>query len=147
MNYQKQFQYNEQIIGQFIDCLAQHEAASEKSRLWLSHIINALEIWTSRVQERESKVKTWDVHSIDRLHQLNRECHRDIFKLLDTGNLHGIHAYENSKGESFSNSLDEIMTHLIIHSGHHRAQIAAEWSLSGIHPPVSDFIFWARSQR
>ena len=147
MNYQKQFQYNEQIIGHFIDCLKQNENASDKSSLWLSHVINALDIWVRRIQETESSVKVWDVHTIQELHQMNRECHREIFKLLDIGNLHGIHSYTNSKGDAFQNTLDEILTHLIIHSGHHRAQIAADWSASGIRPPVSDFIYWARKQQ
>lgn len=52
--------------------------------------------------------------------------------------------YQNSKGESFQNSVDEILTHLIIHGQHHRAQIALLFRQNGIAPPPTDLIFYIR---
>lgn len=146
MNYLRQFQYNEEVIGEFIDVLNANPNSSEKAKTLMSHLLNALEIWVSRVQEREPEVGVWDLHAPERLHELNRKCHDTIFLLLETGNLKRVHTYTNSAGKSFNNSLDEILTHLIIHSAHHRAQIATCWSSAGIEPPSGDFIFWARGR-
>jgi uncharacterized damage-inducible protein DinB len=146
MNYLRQFQYNEEVIGQYIDVLNDHPDSPEKVKRLMSHLLNALEIWVSRVQERPSEVGVWEQHAPERLHELNRKCHDTIFRLLETGNLRKVHPYQNSSGKDYKNSLDEILTHLIIHSAHHRAQIASCWSDAGITPPSGDFIIWARDR-
>ena len=146
MNYLRQFQYNEEVLGKYIDVLNENPNSSDKVKVLMSHLLNALEIWVSRVQERPAEVEAWDVHPPERLHELNRKGHDAIFSLLETGNLKKVHQYQNSSGKSFRSSLDEILTHLIIHSAHHRAQIATCWSEAGIEPPPSDFIFWARER-
>ena len=144
MNYLRQFQYNEEIIGKYIDVLHAHPESPEKASKLLSHILNAMEIWVSRVEHRDSKCDVWEIHESSELHSLNRRCHENVFQLLETGNLKKSHAYTNTNGQNFDNTLDEVLTHLIIHSAHHRAQISSAWSESGIEPPVCDFIFWAR---
>ncbi len=146
MNYLRQFQYNEEIIGRYVDVLNDHPESPELAKKLISHLLNALEIWVSRVEGRESQAETWQVHETSSLHKLNQKCHNAIFQLLEFGNLRKVHTYQNSKGETFSNTLDEVLTHLIIHSAHHRAQISAVWSEVGIEPPVCDFIFWARDK-
>jgi uncharacterized damage-inducible protein DinB len=144
MNYLRQFQYNEEIIGRYIDVLIDQPSVPDQAKKLLSHVLNAMEIWVSRIEHREAKCDVWDVHQTDKLHPLNRTCHEAVFQLLETGNLMKLHPYQNTKGQQFSNTLDEVLTHLIIHSAHHRAQIASALSEQGIQPPVCDFIFWAR---
>lgn len=144
MNYLRQFQYNEQIIGKYIDLLNDHPESPEKVRRLISHVLNALDIWVSRAEGRDAACGVWEEHEPADLHKLNQKCHESIFRLLETGNLNKVHDYTNTKGQAYSNSLDEILTHLIIHSAHHRAQISTSWSEAGIDPPVCDFIFWAR---
>jgi len=146
VNYRRQFQYNKEIIGEYIDLHASNPGVSADVDKWLSHILNAFEIWISRVEERQAECGVWDLHSADKMHEMNALCHSKIMELLESGNLHRVHSYQNSSGETFTNSLDEILTHLIIHSAHHRAQISCEWSRANVKPPVCDFIFWARQQ-
>jgi uncharacterized damage-inducible protein DinB len=146
MNYLRQFQYNEEITGTFIDTLLSHPNSPANAGKWLSHSLDALMVWVSRVTQIPPTVEVWQEHPADQLHALNREVHQAIFSLLERGNLHHVYTYQNSKGETFSSSLDEILTHLIIHSAHHRAQISSAWREAGIIPPVSDFIFWARGK-
>lgn len=146
MNYLRQFQYNEEIIGQYIDVLNDNPESPELAKKLISHLLNALEIWVSRMEGRPSRAETWQIHDPSSLHELNQKCHNAIFQLLEIGNLKKVHAYQNSKGETFNNTLDEVLMHLIIHSAHHRAQISTAWSEVGIKPPVCDFIFWARDK-
>lgn len=146
MNYLCQFQYNEEILGSYIDVLIGQPTISESAQRLLCHILNAIEIWMSRVEGRPAKVDVWQMHKLDELHGLNKSLHESVFRVLETGNLRKVHLYKNSSGSEFLNTLDEVLTHLIIHSAHHRAQIAAIWSAEGIKPPPSDFIFWAREK-
>jgi uncharacterized damage-inducible protein DinB len=146
MNYVRQFQYNEQITGTFIDTFLAHPDSPSNVAQWLSHSIDAMLYWVSLITKEEPSVKLWQVHPSEQLHELNRQAHASVFDLLERGNLHRVYDYQNKKGERYSNSLDEILTHLIIHSAHHRAQMSSAWREVGIEPPVSDFIFWSRGK-
>ncbi|HAQ69886.1 hypothetical protein N9545_01930 [Salibacteraceae bacterium] len=146
MNYLRQFQYNEEIIGRYIDVLNDHPESPEMVKSQISHLLNALDMWVNRIEGSQSNTDVWQVHKPAQLHDLNQKCHNAIFHLLEIGNLRKLHTYENSKGETYRNTLDEVLTHLIIHSAHHRAQISMAWSEVEITPPVCDFIFWARDK-
>lgn len=57
-------------------------------------------------------------------------------------------AYQNLKGDSFENSLSDILAHLINHGTHHRAQIGQQLKLNGLEKlPASDYIFYLRNQK
>lgn len=53
-------------------------------------------------------------------------------------------SYMNSKGESWSNSVHDILTHVVMHSAYHRGQIAAEMRAAGKQPAYTDFIHGVR---
>lgn len=145
MNYHKQFQFNEEVTGRFIDVLLANPSSPEEVKQWLNHSLNALHIWIARVYGRPHEFGVWQVHSNDILHTLNRALHSEIFNLLESGNLHSRYVYRNTEGMEYTNTLDEILTHLIIHSAHHRAQMSSSWRAVEIAPPISDFVFWART--
>ena len=52
--------------------------------------------------------------------------------------------YRNSKGEPWSNSVADILTHVLFHSAYHRGQIALQMRASGIEPASTDFILAVR---
>jgi uncharacterized damage-inducible protein DinB len=49
-------------------------------------------------------------------------------------------SYTNSKGEDWSSTVEEILTHVVIHSAYHRGQIAADLRSSGQTPAYTDYI-------
>lgn len=53
--------------------------------------------------------------------------------------------YVNSKGDAFSNTVSDIVTHVVIHSEHHRGQIASTVRELGGQPAVTDYIQYVRS--
>jgi uncharacterized damage-inducible protein DinB len=55
-------------------------------------------------------------------------------------------SYVNSKGEKFTNTIQQIMTHVINHSTYHRAQVAAAVRQLGHSPAVSDYIVYCRQK-
>ena len=52
--------------------------------------------------------------------------------------------YRNSKGEAWSNRVEDILTHVLMHSAYHRGQIALEMRASGAQPAYTDFIHAVR---
>ena len=52
--------------------------------------------------------------------------------------------YVNTKGESWTNTVEDILTHAVIHSAYHRGQIAADVRASGHTPAYTDFIHGVR---
>jgi uncharacterized damage-inducible protein DinB len=53
-------------------------------------------------------------------------------------------SYTNSKGEAWSSTVDEILTHIAIHSAYHRGQIAADLRSAGQTPAYTDYIHAVR---
>jgi len=49
-------------------------------------------------------------------------------------------SYVNSKGEPWTSSVEDILTHLVLHSSYHRGQIAADTRASGHAPASTDYI-------
>ena len=54
--------------------------------------------------------------------------------------------YTNSAGDSFANSVGDILTHVAMHGVHHRGQIAASLRANGAEPPALDYIRFARGK-
>jgi uncharacterized damage-inducible protein DinB len=46
----------------------------------------------------------------------------------------------NSKGEPYTSSVEDILTHVVFHGAYHRGQIAAKMRESGLEPAYTDYI-------
>jgi uncharacterized damage-inducible protein DinB len=54
-------------------------------------------------------------------------------------------AYRNTKGEFWTSTAGDILTHLVLHSSYHRGQIAAAIREAGGDPAYTDFIHAVRT--
>ena len=54
-------------------------------------------------------------------------------------------AYRNSKGEFWTSTVGDILTHVALHGGYHRGQIAAAVREAGGTPAYTDFIHAVRT--
>lgn len=121
-------------------------AESIPARLF-SHIITAEEIWLARVLDRPYQGAlfwpTLDPTSwLDRAATIHDQWY--TFVGSPTTDLDAMYAYYNSKGEACETPLRDIVTHLIIHGQHHRAQIAVHLRAMGQVPPATDYIYFTR---
>ena len=55
-------------------------------------------------------------------------------------------SYVNSKGESWSSQVDDVLLHVITHSAYHRGQIASDMRAAGLTPAYTDFIYAIRQE-
>ncbi len=114
----------------------------EMERLF-AHIFEVQETWVSRINAETSLLNSWPALKENKVEKAITENHKKLVELVPRTNK--IITYTNSKGVEFSNSVEEILTHLIIHGQHHRAQIAMLLRKAGQIPPSTDYIFFLRS--
>ena len=69
---------------------------------------------------------------------------KDYLKGMRAAGLSQQVSYLNSKGETWTNSVGDILTHVLLHSSYHRGQIATELRAAGLEPACTDFIHAVR---
>lgn len=143
------FRYDLWCNRKLADILKSEPAFEERPACvaFLSHIINAQQVWYNRVIDFEIEpVDIWGEFQPDELPSKARKVQ---VKWLDLIGDHDVDLdtliyYSNSKGVEYSNPLWQICHHLIIHGQHHRAQISLLMRKSGMEPPATDYIFYTR---
>lgn len=116
---------------------------SERTMPLFSHCLNAHQIWNSRIL----MTKPYGVnqlHDLSECKSIDEENYHDTLKILDGHDLHEIISYKNSKGDSFRNSIRDILFHISNHSTHHKGQLISDLRQNGIEPIVTDYIFYKR---
>jgi len=138
------YQYNFEINHKLLLYLKNSNCVPEKSLVLLSHLINAHQIWNSRILQTPSH-QVWQLNSIEENLEYNSSNLASTLVLLENHSLDEIVTYSNSKGESFSNTVKDILFHIINHSTYHRAQIATNLKENHLEPLNTDYIFFKRN--
>lgn len=142
--FRELFEYNlhcnQKLIGLFENSLNQ---APERSVVLINHIINAHQVWTSRILG-QSSFHPWQMNDLMDLKSLDLSNHQATQKILSEFDLTQPIVYKNTKGEEFTNKIEDILFHLINHSTYHRGQIALLFREAGLEPLPTDYIFFKR---
>lgn len=142
--FRELFEYNHWSNEQLIRALTESGNIPDRSLSLVSHVLNAHHIWNYRIAGEAPVWNVWDRQLEESLLSLNASCYRRTLQLLDPVDLEQSVDYRTSKGEPFINNVRDILFHVINHSTHHRAQIAADMKQAGSVPPVMDYIFYKR---
>ena len=138
------FEYNMLMNQKLIELLIEHKLQlPAKSEKLINHILNAQQIWNSRILNL-SQFAVWQINNFSDLKFINTSNYKQSLKILAAYDLNLKIFYKNSKGEPFSNSIHDVLFHIINHSTYHRAQIATDLKYIGIEPLNTDFIFYKR---
>lgn len=132
--------YNQRLIEIYFE---NKDSFMGKAISLLNHILNAQQIWNSRIII-EPSFKVWQINSDEKLLEINQFNFENSIKILNERNLDEIIVYRNSKGDEFQNSIQEIFFHFINHSTYHRGQIAMLMKQAGLAPINTDYIFYKR---
>jgi uncharacterized damage-inducible protein DinB len=139
------FDYNFYCNKKTIEvCTAMNHIPEISARLF-SHILNAHHIWNARIQEKPAIYGVWEIHALSDWTDIHYENQRNTFEIITNADEfdHRID-YENSEGRLFTNTLQDMLFHIINHSTHHRAQIALDFRENGLEPLVLDYAFYKR---
>lgn len=132
--------FNQLLIEIYLD---NKDSFNEKMISLLNHILNAQQVWNSRIIIEDS-FGVWQINPDEKLLENNQSNFENSFKILSERNLDEIIVYRNSKGDEFQNSIREIFFHFINHSTYHRGQIAMLMKQAGLEPINTDYVFYKR---
>ncbi|MEL7534646.1 MAG: DinB family protein [Bacteroidota bacterium] len=140
------YAYHDWANRQYFPILGLEAVPAECIRLY-SHILNAHGIWMARILNQKVPVAAFDIHKVENFPQIHEGFQAQSVRLLEIErNLDRVINYSNSSGERFSNSLGDIMAHIVNHGTYHRGQVAMLLRKADIAPVQTDYIFYQREQ-
>jgi uncharacterized damage-inducible protein DinB len=143
--FRELFEYNQHCNQLVADVITDHTGRiSEKAMTLFCHSINAHQIWNNRIDPQSATFGVWQLHSPEACKMLLKENFEHSLSIIEHFDLATACSYSNTKGQSFSNTVGDILFHMINHTTYHRGQIATELRSRGIEPVVADFIFYKR---
>lgn len=140
--FQYTYHKNDEVINSLLEAKVD---VPQKSLQLINHTINAHQIWNARIEERLCTTKVWELRPVDKLKEINRDNYTDSLSIISHYDFDKLIKYVNSKGNSFENTVRDILFHIINHSTYHRAQIATDSKQNGMQPLVTDYIFYKRA--
>lgn len=109
----------------------------------MAHIVAAEWLWLGRLRGDPQWVAVWPELSLS-------ECEAQLALLPDAWRSYldrlGVEDFErdvrytNSQGEGWTNRVQEILMHVVVHSAYHRGQVASELRAAGHAPAMTDLI-------
>ena len=109
----------------------------------LAHILSAERLWWERLRQRTQSFPVWPNFTLHECEQQAKEIPhlwRDYLSELTEEGLSHTVLYKNTLGESWSNTVEDILIHVYTHSVYHRGQIATNMREAGGTPAYTDFI-------
>lgn len=123
------------------------EPAPGPALRWLAHILASEWLWLSRLRDEPARLPVWPDLSLEQcaaeLTALQGEWMRYVTTLSEEDLTDGV-AYRNSRGEFWTSTVGDILTHVITHAAYHRGQIASAVRAAGGTPAYTDFIHAVR---
>ena len=141
------FAYDDWANRETLSSLRGAGSVPQRSLGLLAHILGAESLWLDRLRGSKARLAVWPELSLERCRSEIAELEKareDFLDDLAPADLEREVAYVNSKGESWSSQVGDVLTHVVLHSAYHRGQIASELRAAGREPPYTDFIHAVR---
>lgn len=139
------FEYNLFASTQLLTQLVNNESAqTEKALKLAAHILNAQTIWNSRMMGVPQPFGPWQIQQPTTFLATMKREHELSLHIINTKNLQDTLTYTNSLGNTYTNTFEDVLIHIVNHCTYHRAQIATEIKQAGIAPAVTDYIAYKR---
>lgn len=146
-HFEKLFHYekwaNDKVL---IACLGLEEMPPRVGRVF-AHLLSAQKIWLNRLQEQPQNQAVWPDYPPEAWSKILNAQYQEIIqwiRSLNESDFQRAIGYKNSKGVSFSTSIQDILQHLLLHAAYHRGQIIVLIKPLLEQIPASDYIFYLR---
>jgi uncharacterized damage-inducible protein DinB len=143
----RQFAYDAWANREVLTGLRTSAHSNPRSLQLLSHILSAERLWLERIRKQHQSLPVWPDFTFD-------QCEAQVADLanlwsafltnLPPARLAENVDYKNSKGEAWTSTVEDVLTHVLLHSAYHRGQIASQVRAGGEPPAYTDFIHAAR---
>ncbi|QLG45142.1 DinB family protein [Costertonia aggregata] len=139
------FDYNFYCNKKYIEEFNIMKNIPEKSNVLFSHILNAHHIWNMRIVGKTSEYGVFQIHESNDWDDIHYENQRNSFDIIThTDDFEKRIDYENTEGRLFTNTIQDMLFHIINHSAHHRGQIAMNFRANDLEPLKTDYIHYKR---
>jgi uncharacterized damage-inducible protein DinB len=143
------FKYNDWANDLILDTLSKNPNIKDPDVYKIfSHVINAQFIWMSRISgNKEIHKPVWSLHSLEDLKKFSKESTKlwlTFLSKLDEKELGRSISYSNSEGQSFSNTVLDMLPHIVNHASYHRGQVNKLIRREGFAVNNTDYITWRR---
>jgi uncharacterized damage-inducible protein DinB len=143
----RQFAYDDWANREVLAALRACAITSGRPVRLMAHVFSAQRLWLERLKHQPQSLPVWPEFSLDECQAQAAELvrlWRPFLNQTSPSLLSEQIAYHNSKGEAWSSTVEDILTHVVMHSAHHRGQIASDMRAHGHPPAYTDFIHAVR---
>jgi uncharacterized damage-inducible protein DinB len=142
------FDYDSTAHERLLNTLRAADPLDADTRETFAHLLAAKQVWLARLTGSPADVPIWPDWSwddCDRAIKANRSGFAEYLNRRSDNDLTAPVAYQNSRGTAFETPVRDILMHVLVHSGHHRGQIAAALRDQGHAPINTDYITHVRA--
>lgn len=146
-HYRRLVAYDRWANAAVVAALRAADPAPPAALKLLAHVAAAERLWLDRIDGRREPIEVWpDQPLVEIAATLGGLDDRweGFFAGLVPERLEEPVSYVNSKGEPWSSTVGDILTHVTLHSAYHRGQIATALRAAGHAPAYTDFIHATR---
>ena len=147
VRFRRMFEHDAWANGAVLDAL-RLGPAPPKARSWIAHIVGSERLWLARIRQEPSEMPVWPELDFDICAEELVALEGDWMQFLATLDEEGLEegvGYRNSKGEFWTSTVGDILSHVLLHSHYHRGQIASAVREAGGTPVYTDFIHAVRT--
>jgi uncharacterized damage-inducible protein DinB len=140
---QRLFAYDHWANKEVLASLRKVERPPARSVSLLAYILSAERLWLERIEAHPQTLPVWPDFTLQQCENEIEDIFREYENFLrekDDDTLAEKVTYSNSKGESFTSEVRDILMHVIVHSVYHRGQIALDMRAARFEPAYTDFI-------
>ena len=143
----RQFAYDAWANREVLNAIRVAGGETKRSLQLMSHILGAERVWLERLKEAPQSVAVWPELDLAHCETEAAALERLWFEHLDlitAGDVAQTISYKNTKGEQWTSTIADVLTHVLLHSAYHRGQIASNMREKGQTPAYTDFIHGVR---
>ena len=143
------FAYDDWANREVLAALRNAPNPPARSLKLIAHILSAEGLWLARINQEKPSLPVWPELALAQCEAegdaLGTSWRSYLEECKEAGLSHQIR-YVNSKGETWSSQVDDVLFHVITHSAYHRGQIASDMRAAGLTPAYTDFIHAIRHE-
>jgi uncharacterized damage-inducible protein DinB len=148
--YRRLFEYSAWANREAIASMKRAPEVPEKALERIAHTLAAGALWLDRILATEQRMSVWPELSLEQCENEAQRIESDwkrYMNILSESELRRPVTYTNTKGDEYTNTVAEILTHVLLHDAYHRGQVASDLRGAGAEPAMTDFIFAARTEK
>jgi len=143
----KEFVYNAWANREVLAAIRLAGGENTRPVQLMAHILAAERVWLERLRQIPQSVPVWPEPDLAQCEseadRLSREWH-EYLELATAGDISQTVSYKNTKGETWTSAIVDMLNHVVLHSAYHRGQIASYMRSIGQTPAYTDFIHGVR---